>query len=352
MSAALERRYRAALDWYPKGWRDENGEAMLGTLLDEAEATGREKPRLGDLLNLALHGIAEGLRRIPARMPSAMRDRVAAISLGTGFAFALVFFVAGEWAPWATNGPWNGWAIDWRPMNQEVPGFGPFASAGVILYGLWFAGFGLALVGFARTASFTLFATLPVSLMLVELSADRMVAMRPSNEMLIMLSFLALFAMVGRPTRRGQKRRGAKWLVVAALSAAIVPAALTAQLVIGRSSASHWEVIARLDPWGGWFEINQPGIFFAVSAAIALLALARGDRSWASAFGLSAIPWFTACVAIVIGSGSAWSFVVSVVLVVVAVVATGNLVLRARGYRIVLQRTDDTVAAASVPPAS
>ena len=349
MSAALERRYRAALDWYPKGWRDENGDAMLGTLLDEAEATGREKPRLGDLANLAMHGAAESLRRIPARIPSTVRDRLAAVSLATGFAFAVVFFVAGEWAPWATNGPWNGWAIDWRPMNREVPGFGPFASAGVILYGLWFAAFGFAVLGLARTASFTLFATLPASLMLVELSNDRMVSMRPSNELLILLAFFALFAMAGRPTRRGQKRRGARWLVVSALVAGFVPAALTTEMIIGSSSAWRWEVVTRLDPWSGWFQINQPGIFFAGSATIALLAFARNDRVWAAAIGLSAIPWLTSCIAIVIGSGSPWSLVTSVVLSAVAVVTLANVVLRARGYRIVLQRTDETAPAASAP---
>ena len=194
MSAALERRYRAALDWYPSAWRAENGEAMLGTLLDEAEATGREKPRLGDLANLAMHGLAASASQLPNRIPPAIRDRVAAISLGTGFALSLVVFLGAEWAPWAPNGPWNGWAFDWRVVNSEVPGFGPFASAGVVLFALWFAAFGFALVGLARTASFTLFATFPVSLLLVENAGHRMASLRPTDGLLVVLAALALLA--------------------------------------------------------------------------------------------------------------------------------------------------------------
>lgn len=34
----LEARYRAALRFYPESWRLENEEAVIGTLLDRAEA--------------------------------------------------------------------------------------------------------------------------------------------------------------------------------------------------------------------------------------------------------------------------------------------------------------------------
>lgn len=338
MSAALERRYRAALDWYPRGWRDANGEAILGTLLDEAEATGRQKPRFADVLNLALHGIAASARGVPDRIPASMRDRIAAISLGTGFALALVMFLGSEWAPWAPNGPWNGWAYDWRVTHSDVPGFGPFASAGVVLFGLWFAAFGFALVGLARTASFTLFATFPVSLLLVEHSGHRMATLRPSDAALLALAALALLAMAGRPTRRGQRRMGARWLAAAAGIAVVLPASFAAKAIADSLAPGTWRFEGRLDPWNGWNLVGSPLLFTAVAAVLLVIAVARGRRDWAAAIGAASLPWVLAAVGMLLGAVS--GVAVYSVLGVAAAIALAYLVLRERGYRVVLQRRE------------
>ena len=338
MSAALERRYRAALDWYPRGWREENGEAILGTLLDEAEATGREKPRFGDVLNLALHGIAATAKEVPDRIPAPIRDRIAAISLATGFALALVLFLASEWAPWAPNGPWNGWAYDWRVTHSAVPGFGPFASAGVVLFGLWFAAFGFALVGLARTASFTLFLTFPVSLLLIENAGHRMASFRPSDGALVMLVALALLAMVGRPTRRGQKSAGARWLAVAAGIAVVMPASFAAKAIADSQTPGTWRFEGRLDPWNGWSLISSPLLLCALAAVLVLIAVARARRDWAVAIGASTLPWALSAVALTLGSVS--GVAVYAILGAAAAIALAWFVLRERGYRLVLQRRE------------
>ena len=53
----LERRYRAALRWYPASWRRANADALLGTLLDRADHEGRTEPTPAELRNLAVVGL-------------------------------------------------------------------------------------------------------------------------------------------------------------------------------------------------------------------------------------------------------------------------------------------------------
>ncbi|MEV7631009.1 hypothetical protein AB0N64_01220 [Microbacterium sp. NPDC089318] len=57
--SALENRYRRLLRWYPRPWREQNGEMLIGTALDVAEAEGRTRPSGGEIGAMVLHGIAE-----------------------------------------------------------------------------------------------------------------------------------------------------------------------------------------------------------------------------------------------------------------------------------------------------
>jgi hypothetical protein len=67
----LARRYQALLRAYPKAWRDERGEEMLGTLLDAAEP-GRRRPSAREAASIVGQGMLErlGLRR--RRSPGAV----------------------------------------------------------------------------------------------------------------------------------------------------------------------------------------------------------------------------------------------------------------------------------------
>ena len=55
----LEGRLRALLRWYPRSWRQRHGDVMLATLLDDAEARGRETPTRADAWSIRAHGLAE-----------------------------------------------------------------------------------------------------------------------------------------------------------------------------------------------------------------------------------------------------------------------------------------------------
>ena len=53
----LERRYRRWLSLYPASFRAEHEEEMLAVLLEGAEP-GQTRPRVGEALDLAVHGLA------------------------------------------------------------------------------------------------------------------------------------------------------------------------------------------------------------------------------------------------------------------------------------------------------
>ena len=73
----LERDYRRALAWYPRPWRRNHEEALLGVLLDRAEAEGRHSMSKAERRDLA----ATSMRlRISATLPYAVLS-VAALAL-------------------------------------------------------------------------------------------------------------------------------------------------------------------------------------------------------------------------------------------------------------------------------
>jgi hypothetical protein len=337
MSAAMERRYRAALDWYPKVWRDANGEAMLGTLLDEAEATGREWPRLAELTNLALFGLHARVRHVFAVVPAGVRDRASALALGAGAGFALVMFLGAEWAPWAPNGPRNGWASEW---HVPVPGFGPFASAGSVFYALWILAAVAAAIGFARVASVVLAATIVYSVVLTAPTAyDRMTAMAPPEGTLLLLAVLAVIAMLGDPTRAPHHRRGVACM---AAGAAAATAAVGAALVARFSMPTDWfpdAFIGRLDPRLYWMSPAVIALMALVLLAIVAAVGTRRSSEWSGAAAILAVPWFFAFLG---GSGEWGGGAVGVLAALIAIPATltiAVLALRWSGYRLVLQRS-------------
>ncbi|QCR18463.1 hypothetical protein [Agrococcus sp. SGAir0287] len=72
--SALEERFRALLRWYPRAWRERDGEVLLATLLDDAEARGLEEPTAADAWSIRVHGLA-------ARMTPATAALAAAVGL-------------------------------------------------------------------------------------------------------------------------------------------------------------------------------------------------------------------------------------------------------------------------------
>jgi len=79
-SAALERRYRRLLVWFPAEHRREYAEEMIGVLL-ASTPEGRRRPRLADAFDLMTGGLRARLRRRGAGLGGArQRDALAVCS--------------------------------------------------------------------------------------------------------------------------------------------------------------------------------------------------------------------------------------------------------------------------------
>jgi hypothetical protein len=189
MSAALERRYERMLSLYPRSWREENGQVVVGTLLDMAAEQGRTGPTVAERVDLAIHGL---LTRLGLVLPAAARDGVATVALSTGTAFALFYFYFCGWAPMVRD----------REIVREFYAFGPFINPGVILCALWLAAFVCALFAWNRASKFALASSIVVALAIPW--TNRLVPQGdgPSSMNLGFLVILALLALLGTPIYR------------------------------------------------------------------------------------------------------------------------------------------------------
>jgi hypothetical protein len=181
-----ERAYRAALRWYPAGWRRDNGDVLIGTLMDAADAEGRTVPTRDELRDLRRSGLRTRAEEV---LPGPVRDRVAGLAAGAGIAFALVLLTAQLWAPWdaASSDP-NALPPDglvWQVLVQ--PGL-------LLLGGL------LAIAGWTLASRIVLIATLP-ALVIPYLFPDVPWELHPAIATLVMLGALAVMACLGRPAR-------------------------------------------------------------------------------------------------------------------------------------------------------
>lgn len=188
MTASMEQRYRRALRWYPRKWREEQGEVMISTLLDVADGEHRRTPRLQELLNLAATGIST---RVGVVLPARARDGISTVALGSGAVLAVVFLIVHTWSPWAGVNIY---------LVGAFPAFGPFVNPGVLLYGIWVVGLVLGLLGWNHALRYTMIAAAiaPVLLRLVNhLQGD--IWFGPTTTTLGFFLLLALCVLVGTP---------------------------------------------------------------------------------------------------------------------------------------------------------
>ena len=324
MSAELERRYRVALDWYPSVWREANADAMLGTLLDEAEATGRDRPALTQTLNLLVFGLRERAR---TALPASVRDRASALAWGLGAALSAAMFVATEWAPWAGGDryglPWKSGGQYGLPLDAA---FGPFTSAGAVVLALWVAAFVVGVAGAGTVARWMLAATLPASVALVAFDSQPWAVLRPTSTGLFLLGLLAVYAMQGSPTA---SRRGRAWMLVAAIGATGFVLPLVFRVASWNVLYDWW--IPRMV----WGEVVRPLPYLGVLAGVVLIAVIARRYAWAGAALLLSVAPLLCIAAIVVAYGEALT-----ILIGLGVVVMLAILVRQSGYRLVLQRRD------------
>ncbi|HEY5319809.1 MAG TPA: hypothetical protein VIJ76_02930 [Galbitalea sp.] len=280
MSASLESRYRRALRWYPESWREQNGSAMLATLLDVASAQSRTRPSAGELFSLAANGLRARASLLELLVPAPVRDRAAAVSLGAGGAIAVAGTLMSVQSVHVMRA--EGFAQG-NPWGNPVITFGPFASLGIVLYGLWIIALIAATCGLAKTTRALLALTIPAAFVARLLSEQLHLTLFPTSTTVMFLELFAVIALVGRPTLTRKLR------IATGLAAVGAAVAIAIELLsIYRSpSATNWFLFERSffwdAPWAGWT--------FGVLLVAAILCLALRSRVWAGACLVLSLPF-------------------------------------------------------------
>ena len=272
--SALEARYRAALRWYPRAWRAENADAIVGTMLDQAEAERRSAPARGELRNLAASGLAQSIEQFA---PQAVRDRVALIALALGAAASLLSFVLTEWAPLAPRD-----IVQFSDGGFYVPPelqFGPFLSGAAVLYGAWLLAL-LAILARQRVISVVLLAlTLPYSVVLYASRPEAWAQHQPQAGAMVILGGLALLVILGDARSP---------LPLSRLCVALIGGVAIA--LLGLFTGGVYFFFGRVFG-GAVFTFFEPRSVLAALLVLAIYSAARRRASWTAALVLSALPW-------------------------------------------------------------
>lgn len=322
MSAPLESRYRRALRWYPKRWRDQNGAAMLSTLLDVASAQSRTRPSAGELFSLAANGLLARASLLELLVPAPVRDRAAAVSLGAGVAIS----VAG-----ALLSVQSAQVVREEGFARGVPvvTFGPFASLGIVLYGIWVIALVATACGLAKTTRTLLALTIPAALVARIVSERLHMAVFPTSTTVMFLELFAVIVLFGRPTLT-RKLRISTGLAAVGASVAI---AIELVSIYRNPSAANWFLFERSffwrAPWSGWM--------FGALLVAAILCLVLRSRAWAGACLVLSLPFL----ALVLFGSKDLTYIAQLVASLVGVLAIAGaavLVFRGLGLRVNITR--------------
>ncbi len=90
--------FRRLLRWYPRWWRERNGEVLLGTLLSDAQRRGLDRPSIAERASAFVHGL--GLR---------LDERLTWYCSALALAVSALGFAPGNWG--IPSG--RGWSLFW-----------------------------------------------------------------------------------------------------------------------------------------------------------------------------------------------------------------------------------------------
>jgi len=271
----IERAYRRVLAWFPRRWRDENGEALVATALDAAEAEGRTTPSFGELASFVALAARLRVSAMTFEVPTTVRDRASSISVGTGLTLVL--------ASVAFGGLHLPTAVAANAASATSPTFGPFSSPAVLLYGVWALAFATTIAGLPRFSRSLLLITIPVSGAVTVWSNAAGFASSPSSTLLLLLGMLAAVGATGNPVR-------GRWARTWLLTAVVATAAGIARSVALLPALDRPRALAQFE--SRFFSEPSFALWTLVGLSVATVcAVAFRQREWAGAFLLSALPW-------------------------------------------------------------
>lgn len=97
MTTQLEAKFERLLRWYPRAWREENGEFLLAVLVEDARERGKTKPSPADAWSICAHGLAA--RSTPNATLGAAAAALA-ISLIPAISLFVGFTIEPAWLRW------------------------------------------------------------------------------------------------------------------------------------------------------------------------------------------------------------------------------------------------------------
>jgi hypothetical protein len=130
-SAALERRYRQLLAYYPRAFRHEHEEEILAVLMDGADE-GQQRPRVGEAANLIKHAL--WMRLGLTRGGIMINDKTFPISVDRPSRSLMTVFGAGRKEPRVTLSPSTvdvrmGWAFQATIPREAVASARPLSRS-------------------------------------------------------------------------------------------------------------------------------------------------------------------------------------------------------------------------------
>jgi hypothetical protein len=295
---------------------------VIGTLLDVAEGENRSRPRLGEQLNLAANGM---LTRIGLFLPARVRDGVATVALATGTAFATVYFLYSDWAPWA--------ARDRAQFSVWNHDFGPFVNPGVILCALWALGFVLALLGHYQITRIAMVIAILIAVAIPFINQLTFAGWSgPSSTNLGFFALLAALSLVGTPHSR--LRLG--------IGTGIALAAMLAAYAYAGAFGPSWYWSDRffwLVPASSW----NLGVLLVASLLVVIGFSLTRHGTTAAVIALSASPWGAVwLVGVVVGrlpgnvATITWAFIIA------GLIAAVLAAVRRSGFELVIRRRDES----------
>ena len=236
----LSTEYRRLMRWYPRQWRRTNEEAMLGTLLDQAEGEGRQEATAAERSAIAKGGIAQRFG-LPVR-----GQRLRLVPLTAGLLLS-VFYAA---------------FIIWAPHTSYPGSLGPFANPSVVTCALLVLAFIAALLVRGRLAS-----VLALTAALVEIVVGVLASAHPNlgpspwegPSLSTVLLFTGIAILGGASFKQG-------WMMT--VGTLVVLATVATALVVGF-------VQATLGTFSPVSSLMAAGIAVAICVAVAIVIAGR-----------------------------------------------------------------------------
>ena len=281
-SSTLEATYARALGAYPRRWRREQGEELIGVLLSVAVSEHRTKATRAELFNLVANGLATRGLELLGSVGRQRRDGIAFTATVLATYLALTLTLLGEWGPWVRPG-----SLHWRPtgagFGETFLSIGPFTTAAAAVYLALLAGFVTALTG-RHALRRALHLGAAVAAPLIPLSGAVTGILAPPLAPMLVLSGLALLALAGNPAATFARR---VQLAAATAGVAAVGLLLAVRRLTGGAALFFYDAASGL-------AVDARTLTLAAAALMLTLGmvLVSGPRAapWTSGLAIAAVP--------------------------------------------------------------